>query len=1093
MSEILKTSEYFVAVSNLTRCVLDRNSGKQYGLRSLFFKQRFSQGNYAFMNYSDLQEKATGNIADSCSELSELGRNIQALITAKLSSTAVPIDLSEDVISRLKNANGSNSGSSNSKTGSDEYDSDNNADLKNVSDIVKERIYCGTDREIHKTNSDYPEKEIDFQPDILKKDRPEECRKLIYSETAKSRVLMLASAGYGKSTLIQRIALAYGPCITDTAADRKSDWEFKASIEEKEIKDEIVPCIIELRDCIDTVDNLDACILRAIRKTIGDRENIEIKSWLASVKNQLLLLIDGLDELPKELACEFLKSLNSYLLKNPDIRVILTSRIAGVDDVTVQGLLKKMKFRGRTIMPLDEQETTAFCQQWIDVTNDSNDLLRNLERIRTESHLSYLREFMRKPLELVMLLHYIPKHNFSTFNRWELFYNILWAEITNHIDFDSKQLVFDDECKLLGYVAYKMQLSDRMSITYTELSEMVKDIQRLSFYSDLFLNEGNSELISVERIWLHFKSLAQNIGIIETIDDARSITMPIRSYQEFLAAYACCNLNLVDGDYSPNPQKILLPHINNASWIGVLGFSIAGMEYSSYSELDEFLKELYTGTDSISGLCSLLDTDCFNSRTVARVLCELHFHHLSLSEEKKSLVLKCMNTRSAASFRLALSALYKKSHESGKADYLEAAAFAYLSNCLNKRDDLVQCAAGLLGSSLIYEKSIGAELLIIAARIALGEEPIKRTEIITGELNDTIINALYLLALQTKATVFVQALTELYSSQLGGFENIHCCLDDQLLSIACKNLVDESNAELSVLATHQTIAANYGQYLKHMINMVGTFPVTKNSKKLNWSKSIWVDALIGAYYEVARNDVDYDQTGIAVCKYHMSGDWEEFMNHWVEDVCKGRPSSQVRKDHLSLRENHHFQMVRGTIDTEEEEYLLKRESLLNSIDMALAHNPAQLFSEGRDAEAMDCAVKQYRVGAISDNNMAFLVRYLNYDPQEEFGMSRFEFIQELLSSGVASSEPYSVMNYALTLLEEQRSDEATHLIDDMRNEDIQMIADSFWYPEMWIKRKTAEGALVCLVAHKRVIKEYSEHTEMKEYILAHQPQWSYLL
>jgi len=143
---------------------------------------------------------------------------------------------------------------------------------------------------------------------------------------------------------------------------------------------------------------------------------------------------------------------------------------------------------------------------------------------------------------------------------------------------------------------------------------------------------------------------------------------------------------------------------------------------------------------------------------------------------------------------------------------------------------------------------------------------------------------------------------------------------------------------------------------------------------------------------------------------------------------------------------------------------------------------------------MRCAVKHYKTGdLISDNNMAFLVRYLKYDTEDEFGVNRFEFIQRLLIQGVASHEPYSVMNYALALLEEGRTEESSHFIDELDDEGIQMIADSFWYPEMWQKRKSLEGALVCLLVQKRSNKKYPDHAEMLGCVIEQQPQWMVLI
>ena len=306
--------------------------------------------------------------------------------------------------------------------------------------------------------------------------------------------------------------------------------------------------------------------------------------------------------------------------------------------------------------------------------------------------------------------------------------------------------------------------------------------------------------------------------------------------------------------------------------------------------------------------------------------------------------------------------------------------------------------------------------------------------------------------------------------------------------------MDEAKGLFDRLKKSRLFDVNYVCYLKSLINMIGAFPYELSIDRVIETNDLWLVSLIDAYYEVARDDADYDQVGIAVCKFHLCGNLEELIYRWVEDICKGRPSSQVRKDHLSARENNHFKMVCESIVEYEKEYFVKREALLNTFDLTIGQSPVQLFSKGQDSEALKCAVAQYKTGnLISDNNMAFLVRYLKYDPEKEFGMSRFKFIQKLLKRGVASRESYSVMNYALTLLEEGRTEEAGHLIDELEDVDIQMITDTFWYPEMWQKRKTPEGALVCLIAQKRGDKVYAEQADMMECILENQPQWARLI
>lgn len=402
---------------------------------------------------------------------------------------------------------------------------------------------------------------------------------------------------------------------------------------------------------------------------LGERETVQ---WLDTVRNRLVLLIDGLDELSGEAVLPFLSELERYLSAHPDTRVIMTTRVSGIDADEAKTALRRLRFRGRTILPLSDYEAKQFCRQWVRETSGSPELLKSLERIQTESHLKYLREFIRKPLELVMLLQYLPHQSYASFNRWDLFYNILWAEITNHIKFESRQSVYDDECKLLSFLALHMQIRGRQSMTFDELEALIPSIRKLSFYTDLLEEGPDSGGLTAEKIWKHLRHIAQNIGTVETVENTKSVTIPLRSYQEYLTAYACCNLCLVDGELYPNPGKVLEPYINDTGWLGVLGFVIAGMECNEFADLDAFLAALYSGSESIHSLCGLMEVDYFNSRKAAEALCRVKLRKYTLSGEEKKLIEGCMRSRSAFSFRWALSFLHREAFNEGSGLFLEA-------------------------------------------------------------------------------------------------------------------------------------------------------------------------------------------------------------------------------------------------------------------------------------------------------------------------------------------------------------------------------------------------------------------------------------
>lgn len=1064
MGEILNTNEYFASVANATRYVYDKNSGKRYRLRPLFFLQRFAEGQHAFTRYEDLLEKSDNEYIQAKSFEHDTMRQILRQYSARKQTPIRP---------ELPNY----------KKG---YKSDAELLLSSITSALDPKQFKNQER-----NS----------VDLLLDEPRDLCNKLLFSTASSSRVVILANAGFGKTTLIQRIALALSDCRLDVPAlDRDIDHSFLLSIEDKELND-IVPCVISLRDNNAGRNSIDSLIVNAVISIMqAELSNETVNEWLKTVRARLVLLIDGLDELPSESVVPFLSELEHYLFLYPSTRVIMTTRVSGVDDDAARTILQKLNFRGRTILPLSDYEAKQFCEQWIQETKSSPDLLKSLERIQTESHLKYLREFIRKPLELVMLLQYLPHQSYASFNRWDLFYNILWAEITNHIKFENKQSVYDDECKFLSFLAFQMQIRNKQSMTFAELDTLIPSIMKLSFYTDIFGSNSDNCGITATKIWKHLKRVAQNIGTVETVESTKSVTIPLRSYQEYLVAYACCNLCLIDGELYPNPSKLLEPYINESNWLGVLGFVIAGMECNEFADLDQFLSSLYSTAESINSLCDLMEVDYFNSRESAKSLCRVKLKKVTLSGEEKQLIGRCMQSRSSFSFRWALTVLYREAFNEGSDLFLEAVSYAYLIEAIGKDNNPLAIAVELLQSEKGYEKNIGAELIVLISSVKLDEESVdaKALDSFDFAIPDNLITVLHDLAIGTKTFVFVRAVTELTISQIVDIGAMTPFLDRQLLDFACSQLYNNMAEVRRQILSTGTLQRDFIQHLKNTINTIGLFPYELGLGHSFAKPNPWIMALVSAYYDLSFDDLELDQVGIAVCKYHITGSFEDFMVSWAEDICKGRLSSEVRKDHLTIRENRHFLLVRNSIAKAESDYYSNQELKLNRISVAdlqpVSNNPTELFMAGEDSTALELSLKLYREGyTTNNNNLAFLVRFLKYDTEELFGLNRWAFLDALLYDGVKEQEPYSTMNFALSLLERGDLQQAKTMLQAMSAEGLSDIARGFWYPIMWKKRNTVEGAVVCLLAQRAGGVEFPEHEEMLTQIKQKAPQWTSIL
>lgn len=97
--------------------------------------------------------------------------------------------------------------------------------------------------------------------------------------------------------------------------------------------------MIQLRDITDQnysiTKAIEYSVVSTFRNSNYGRENVDtllessVQKWIGSIRNKLLLLVDGLDELSDSMRFSFLSALDDYLLSNSQTHVIMTSRVGG--------------------------------------------------------------------------------------------------------------------------------------------------------------------------------------------------------------------------------------------------------------------------------------------------------------------------------------------------------------------------------------------------------------------------------------------------------------------------------------------------------------------------------------------------------------------------------------------------------------------------------------------------------------------------------------------------------------------------------------------------------------------------------------------
>ncbi len=627
---------------------------------------------------------------------------------------------------------------------SDEADEQSSAELQNKKDIdtIENKWWGGAGRR----RGDVSFRSISH--DLLLENRPE-WRHSLSLPDGYQRLLIIASAGHGKSTLLRRLAYYY----CDVTRDSPYDLELREAYH-LEHHGRPIPCLVYLRRLADVPDNRDNMVMAALAAGVHDvvwndicetypRQGKPIPSqqvvfytveeWVEQNAGRMLLLLDGLDELPEGLRCDFLKDLDMFLAKYPSAQIMMTSRVAGLlaagdkasctdgmgeQHEDIMEMLYRMKFKGRSIIPLDDQSAEAYALRWIKVTQpeDQQPLLREaLKKVQTQRKFAYIKTFMRTPLELLTVLKQLTRDMLSL-NRSEMFRDMMWHLVTNHLDgTNHKQAVFDDTMTLLSFLAYDMQLKERLYLTREEIQGLEEALSNLPFYTEV-VGEDYAE---VPKVLAFLDDLSANVGIIERDERTNvvSYTFPIRSYQEYLCAYACTHLPL---DEDMTPTDILQKYMDNHHWWGIINFALSDLQQNNDVAFDILIRQVFARKKSGELVRVVLEANPTITMEHAMLFCRQFFETTELSLAQRDLIMTCMETKSAYLYPYALLTLRGKRENATSMCYMDALARTSVIQGLHSRQLTAEKLADDLESTDPERQLLGACMAYAWAEACLG-------------------------------------------------------------------------------------------------------------------------------------------------------------------------------------------------------------------------------------------------------------------------------------------------------------------------------------------------------------------------------------
>lgn len=898
------------------------------------------------------------------------------------------------------------------------------------------------------------------------------------------RTLLIANAGQGKTTLLKRVALHYLD-----GENELCDRVMKAVYGlESGPAGGFLPCLIFLRHHYEKNMSFEALASAAIIDLL-DRDSqirqdvdVSVQDWIKGNVERLLFLVDGFDELTDDDSESFLSMLETFLSENELANLVVSSRVAGLGNESVLNRFLAMSFASRSILPLTDENRVSCARRWIESDEDFSSeekasLVASIANYSQDPRFCFMDQFMSTPLELIIVLRQVSSGRLN-FNRYAMFSDMLRELFTSKITGRQKRLVFEDTLNLLSAIALDMQEKGSLTITVQELKKLCKGSERLSFHSGLL------EVGDFDGILTFLEDLASNTGVIErnSMQMETFYSFPIRSYQEFLAAYACCHLESAPDSALSAPVYFARKHRNDKTWISVLCFILADLEESNPVLFEEVQDAILFEDADIEIIRSIFNFNISFSDRSARFICEHYLVDERLAGASLELLELILNCPNLFIFDYQLGNLYTNFASVGEIGYLEARASVLIFNWVKQGNDAYQKACELLSANSEKDMILGSACITLLCQMKLSERTCGLPEdsrlVCADGLYATknICGKLYLSAIEKNRPCFAEALVHLWVSAVSGYEYAQRFLDDSL-AIVLVGAIDSLNERAKTLMisglTCKTSAAFIARFTS-LCYALGCLPVVCEYVEGSKRAFFFSQKLMEFLYERSRVNPDMDQTAFAISLLNYTADVESFSRRWIEEVCGSLPCEAVSKRAYSDRQGNHFEMARIFV----KKYLADASCASAGYDNERI-SPLGCFLKGNYVLGARMAYKRFknRPSYATANDLAFLLRFGKID-STDIGASESIDLLDLLASGVAANEPYSMINCMLVHIERGQYDQAVKLIKRLWLLDDSGNVVDFWRKHVWLEKGETEGALVCTLLSGAIGEAYDDLTEM---------------
>ncbi len=390
-------------------------------------------------------------------------------------------------------------------------------------------------------------------------------------------ILVLGGPASGKSTLLQFTNQLYCANIIGKLSELLED------IDEVQINSQLpyrIPFLIFLKDYAEELSNRKFNYnlfhyLRDFIYNVTTRTYDDIHEFIK--KNKVLILLDGLDEIPdsnlREKTFENIRNFIDIIRNqlNGDLRIIFSSRPHSYSEE-----LNFLNLVQLEIKPFDEKKARKFLGRWIRALKlNSEEISRIQEKFEECLKNKNVNLLIKNPYQTSILLIIILKEGSPPARREELYQRYLDAVYDREKELRSFLLTTDKELilgfhKYLGFILHK-RMEEQSSSALMGSEEFKEQIKKYCRYYYLVLKEDKireedlQEL--VERIFIES---CERLVLIES-PKAEKFGFTISVIREFLAAAYLCDIKRNENEIFNRFEGIVLKR----HWMNV-AFFLAG-------------------------------------------------------------------------------------------------------------------------------------------------------------------------------------------------------------------------------------------------------------------------------------------------------------------------------------------------------------------------------------------------------------------------------------------------------------------------------------------------------------------------------------